>query len=244
MFRPFSQLNYSHHISSHGFNKAFFGQDLVGVRGSSPDFEALNSMDGDAGDSSRASPHHVLVFNDIENMRRIDPSETSSIPDLTPGTDSDSETLSMFAYNGDDGERTVRIDENGELLVTRKYLVPEEERDEEVFEELERCFKEQKLSPGPSSPEFLINYGDDTEMWGKYGELKNVGKICADCFGAGVPYEMTTDAKLEHKHQPVADCVVCGEKVKPPMSPLGDANTGVGFGASIEGAWSRSRVMV
>ena len=70
-----------------------FGQDLVGVRGSSPDFEALREGNGDSlYQTSGSSKDQVLVFGDgTQGMRDLDLSEIVEDigPILTPETSSD-----------------------------------------------------------------------------------------------------------------------------------------------------------
>ena len=106
--------------------KEVFGKDLVGIRGSSLDFEALRGTEEEDGENLSASPHQVLCFNTTENMRGIDPDETDSIPDLTPGTEeSDEETQSMFNFSGLDGDRKVTMDGDGEIIIARTYTIPE-----------------------------------------------------------------------------------------------------------------------
>ena len=116
-------------------------------------------------------------------MRDIDPNETVNVPDLTPETDSDEETLSMFNFSGNDGDRKVEFDDDGEVIITRTYTVTDEE-----FEELQRCFQDQALSPRPDSGEVFGTPDLSVEDWGRFGQLQFAGRICSTCFESGVQY--------------------------------------------------------
>ena len=200
-----------------------FGQDLIGIRGSSPDFEALRGTEEEDGENLSASPHQVLCFNNTENMRGIDPDETDSIPDLTPGTEeSDEETQSMFNFSGLDGDRKVTLD-GDDIIITRTYTTPEE------LTELQRCFEDQVLSPQPTQEELIADPDLTAESWGEFGTLQYAGKVCSACFSDGIKFEAECYGEAGNTGE--SSCINCNTTQSSP--PIGGA--GLSGGCSILG---------